>query len=132
MVKSGAISTMPPTLAAAMIATTKPMAVRSSFRWNSSAMMSLRRGGRGAGGKPRVRHIRPSGHGGGRRADRHPDVEGSDDGAQQEQQAAKGARDIVWVHGDERVEEGIGESAVLGVGAPHQALEDPGVPHGEH
>jgi hypothetical protein len=32
MVKSGAISTRPPTLAAAMIAMTKPMAVRSSLR----------------------------------------------------------------------------------------------------
>jgi len=32
MVNKGAISTMPPTLAAAMIASTKPMAERSSLR----------------------------------------------------------------------------------------------------
>ena len=38
MVNSGAISTMPPTLAAAMIAMTKPMAERSILRWNSSGI----------------------------------------------------------------------------------------------
>ena len=38
MVKSGAISTIPPTLAAAMIAITNPIAERSSLRWKSSGM----------------------------------------------------------------------------------------------
>ena len=38
MVKRGAISTMPPTLAAAMMAITNPIAERSSLRWKSSGI----------------------------------------------------------------------------------------------
>src|SRR5918998_1552755 len=132
MVNSGAISTMPPTLAAAMIAMTKPMAVRSSLWWNSSAMGSLRRACGAAGGKPDIRHVRLPLGGNGHRAHRHPYVIGSDDGAEQEEQAAEGARDVVRIHGDERVEEGIGERSLLRVRAPHQTLEDAGVPHREH
>ena len=66
-----------------------------------------------------------------RRPDRHPDVVGADDRADQEQQAADGARDVVGMHRDQRVDEGIGQRAALVVGPPHQPLDDAGIPHRE-
>ena len=66
-----------------------------------------------------------------RRPDRHPDVVAADDGADQEQQAADGARDVIGMHRDQRVDEGIGERAAFVVGPPHQPLDDAGIPHRE-
>src|SRR6187401_3228696 len=90
MVKSGAISTMPPTLAAAMIAITKPMAVRSILRWKNSGMASLRRGRGRSGSETCVGNVGLPLGSGGRLAHRHPDVEGGDDGTEQEEQSAEG------------------------------------------
>ena len=93
MVKRGAISTRPPTLAAAMMAITKPIAERSSLRWKSSGISSFpRHGGRHDG------HVHLARRGKRHGPDRHPDVEAADDRAQQEEQAAEGARDVVGVH----------------------------------
>ena len=63
--------------------------------------------------------------------DRHPDVVGADAAADQEQQAADGAGDVIGMHRDQRVDEGIGERAALVVGPPHQPLDDAGIPHRE-
>src|SRR5690606_37732225 len=123
MVKRGAISTMPPTLATAMIAITNAMDERSSLRWNSSDMSSLSRHGGG-----RHRHVTRA-RGGRTGPDRHPDVVAADHRADQEQQPPEGARDIVGIHRHQRVDERIGERTVFGVGPPHQPLDDPGIPH---
>src|SRR4029450_8116834 len=127
MVKSGAISTMPPTLAAAMMAKTKPVAVRSILRWNSSGMFLLRRARRSAS----IRQIGFPFGGERRGACRHPDVVTGDDSSKQEEKAAESARDVVRIHGDQRVDEGIGQRPVVRIGAPHQALDNSGVPHRE-
>src|SRR5262245_48734938 len=124
MVKSGAISTMPPTLAAAMMAMTKPVAERSSLRWSSSGISSFpRQSGSDHGHVDLPRGLQ------GRRSRRHPHVVAAYDRADQEEQAPEGACNVIGVHGDERVDERIGERSLLGVGPPHQPLNDAGIPH---
>src|SRR5215207_10344755 len=77
IVKRGAISTMPPTLAAAMMASMNPIAERSSLRWKSSGISSFPRYGGGDDG-----HVRISCHDERHGPDRHPDVEAANDRAQ--------------------------------------------------
>src|SRR5262245_45685103 len=80
MVKRGAISTKPPTLAAAMIAITKPIVERSSLRWNSSGMSLFPGYGRD------YRHIRLACRRKRHGSYRHPDVVAADHRADQEKQ----------------------------------------------
>src|SRR5690606_34618958 len=120
MVNSGAISTMPPMAETPMMASTKPMALRSSLRWKNSGIGSLSR--LDGGGRPmRGRHVRGAvaRRTAMRRADGHEDVPGTDHRAGEEEQPAHGAGDVVGMHGDQAVDEGIGERAAVGVGAPH-------------
>src|SRR5688572_1845004 len=86
MVKSGAISTIPPTLAAAMIAITNPIVERSSLRWKSSGTPSFPRHGGW-----HDRHVSFARRFARSEPDRHPDVVAADHGAQQEEQAPEGA-----------------------------------------
>src|SRR5262245_23494673 len=131
MVKSGAISTMPPTLAAAMIAKTKPMADRSYLRWNNSGIFLLRWARCSARGGSSIRQLGICFGAELRSARRHPDIVTSDDNSEQEQKASESARDVVRIHGNQRVDEGIGQRPVIRIGAPHQALDNSGVPHSE-
>src|SRR5690606_18623412 len=127
IVNNGAISTIPPTLAAAMIASTKPIAERSSLRWKSSRIALLRRYRIAA----IERNIALADERPRRRPHRHPDVVAADDGADQEQQAPGGPCDVIGIHRDQAVDERVGEGSFVGVGPPHQTLQDPGVPHRE-
>src|SRR6187551_1805207 len=113
MVNRGAISNRPPMADTTTIASTKPMALRSSLRWKNSAMPLLRRLEGGAGGGQVRRRL---GAGFRRPADRHPDVVGPDDRPQQEQQAPEGARDVVGMHGHDRLDERIAERPALIIG----------------
>ena len=62
-------------------------------------------------------------------ADRHPEIVGHDQRADQEQRAASGADDVERMHRLDGFDEGIFEEAERGVGAPHQALQDSRHPH---
>src|SRR3569623_1150742 len=109
MVKSGAISIAPPMLATPMMASTSQIALLSSQKCRRN-MASLRR----LEGGTRRRHgdwllidgaqalrRRRGAHG-------HPDIVGADHRAEQEQQPADGPRDIVGMHRNQRVDEGVG------------------------
>src|SRR3954447_1668964 len=116
IVKRGAISTKPPIEATPRIASMKPMALRSILRWNSgiASLPRLRDAGRERqirlrAGRSALDAGLPNGH-------QH--VVRSDNSAEQEEQAADCARDVVGVHRHHRVNEGIGERAAIGIGAP--------------
>src|SRR5690606_38379908 len=96
MVKSGAISTSPPMLETTMMASAKPMAVRSSFLC-TSGMFLFSRHQRAIGSElarrvARQRRFVPDGH---------DDVVGSDHSPREEEEPAHGARDVVGVHRDQ-------------------------------
>src|SRR5690554_6287248 len=106
MVKRGAISTSPPMLDTAIMASAKPIAVRSSFLCISG--MSL---------LPRherlvcAERFHTLAQGPRLMPDRHQDVVGADHCAGKEEEPADGARNVVGVHRDERLDEGIGQRA---------------------
>src|SRR3954451_17441532 len=126
MVNRGAISTMPPTLAAAMTASTNPMADRSSLRWKISGIALLSRHCR-ADDRLVLNYPRRVRKG----ADGEPDIDAADDRADQKKQPPECPRDVVWIHGDKGIDERVGQRAFLGIGPPHQTLNDTGVPHRE-
>src|SRR5665811_2592441 len=62
-------------------------------------------------------------------AHRHPEIIRHDQRADQEQPSSRGADDVEWMHRFHGLDEGIFEEAERRIGAPHQALQNPGYPH---
>ena len=61
--------------------------------------------------------------------DRHPEIIGHDQRADQEQRTARCTDDIEGMHRLDGLDEGVFKEAERGIGAPHQALEDSRHPH---
>src|SRR5690606_8700757 len=61
--------------------------------------------------------------------DRHEDVVGHEQSAQEVEAAAQRTQDVVGKHGRDGFGEGVDQEALIVVLAPHQALLDAGYPH---
>ena len=133
MVNSGAISTMPPMLATSDDGDHEPdrlafePVVKAEHARHSAACGTGRTGTSARDSRPRIRHRLRRRH-----AHRHPDVVAADQRADQEQQPADRAGDVVRMHRHQGVDEGIGQRPVVVVGPPHQSLDDARVPHRQH
>src|SRR5476651_2391788 len=62
-------------------------------------------------------------------AHRHPEIVCHDQRADQEQRSSGGADNVKWMHRLHGLDEGVFQEAERGIGAPHQALQNPRYPH---